>query len=141
MSDLLRIGQLAELTDTAASTIRYYEQLGLLEGIERTEGGSRRYSPQIVFRLKVIKGLQAMGFSLADMHTLLDRHPSGENKDHILDTLEQRAHEMQDLIKTLDQRRKALIEIHHRLKATWDKGQCLTQTELHELSALIGSTQ
>lgn len=141
MSDLLRIGQLASLTEISVSTIRYYEQLGLLEGIERTEGGSRRYSQSIIDRLKVIKGLQAMGFSLADMHTFLGSNSSCDNKEHILSTLEQRASGIQNLIETMKQRKESLLEIHHRLKDTWDEGRCLTQSELHELSALIGATE
>lgn len=141
MSDLLRIGQLATLAEINASTIRYYEQLGLLDGVDRTEGGSRRYSPDMISRLKVIKGLQAMGFSLADMTTLLKGQAQCENKATILATLSKRAEDMDNLIQTLKQRRKSLIAVHNQLKDTWDEGRCLTQAELEELENLIGMTQ
>ncbi len=37
------IGQLGKLTSTKVPTIRYYEEVGLLSPVRRSEGGQRRY--------------------------------------------------------------------------------------------------
>jgi DNA-binding transcriptional MerR regulator len=39
----LKIGALAERTGTSASTIRYYEETGLLRSADRRVGGQRMY--------------------------------------------------------------------------------------------------
>jgi DNA-binding transcriptional MerR regulator len=40
---LLKIGEVARLTDFPVKTLRYYEERGLVEPAERTEAGYRLY--------------------------------------------------------------------------------------------------
>lgn len=71
MTEPMTIGQLAEATDTAATTLRYYDDIGLVTPAGRT-GGQRRYGREAVRRLRVINGCQQAGFSLAEIGQLLD---------------------------------------------------------------------
>ncbi len=50
----------------AASAIRYYESLGLVEAT-RTGGGQRRYPAETVLRLKGVAVARAAGFSLSEV--------------------------------------------------------------------------
>ena len=70
---LLRIQEVADLVGLTARSIRYYEEIGLLEPAARSEGAYRLYDPDDVARLQFIKGLRDdAGFSLAEIGQLLE---------------------------------------------------------------------
>lgn len=60
----MRIGDFAILARTNTSTVRYYEQIGLLPAPRRIRNGQRRYSEADVARLGFILRCRALGFSL-----------------------------------------------------------------------------
>jgi MerR family redox-sensitive transcriptional activator SoxR len=66
----LGIGEVAEQAGVSVSAIRFYEREGLLPTAERV-GGRRRFSPQVVRRLKVIEVAKQAGFSLAEVGVLV----------------------------------------------------------------------
>ncbi len=68
---LSRIGEVSEGLKVSPRTIKYYEEIGLLEPEERTPGGFRLYSEGDVRRLTGILKMKAMGFSLAAIRELL----------------------------------------------------------------------
>ena len=61
---MMRIGDLAERVGVSTRTIRYYEELGMIEPQERTNGGFRLYSSEQLRRLEIIQSLKALGFEL-----------------------------------------------------------------------------
>jgi len=69
----LRIGDAARLAGVTPRTIRYYEEIGLLErGSERASGTHRLYSDQDVERLReVIRLRELLNVSLDELKTLL----------------------------------------------------------------------
>jgi DNA-binding transcriptional MerR regulator len=73
VSPTLRIGELAELTGTTPRTIRYYEEIGLLEGGERAQGKHRLYTRDDVERVREIVRLRdLLGLSLEQLSQLLE---------------------------------------------------------------------
>lgn len=66
----LTISEVAQQAGIRASAIRYYESVGLLP-LPRRVSGQRRYQPAILRRLAFIQAAQAVGFSVADMQTLV----------------------------------------------------------------------
>lgn len=68
--ELLGIGELANRAGLRASAIRYYEETGLLRPAARVSG-RRLYEPSAVERLRLIRGCQQLGFSLADVRQLV----------------------------------------------------------------------
>src|ERR1700722_4320631 len=67
---LLTIGELARLAGRRASSIRYYEQLGLLPQPTRV-GGQRRYGPDYLPLLTIIAPAQRAGLSLDQIKCML----------------------------------------------------------------------
>jgi DNA-binding transcriptional MerR regulator len=65
-----RIGELAAKVGMTERTIRYYEELGLLESVKRLDGGTRVYTDDDVRRLKFIRKLKVLGLSLQEMNEL-----------------------------------------------------------------------
>ncbi|MFD4366460.1 MerR family transcriptional regulator [Rhodococcus sp. NPDC058521] len=71
-----RISELAERTRVPASTLRFYEDAGLLTP-ERTPSGYRIYDNSAVDRLAFITSAKAMGMTLDDIRDLLQAWQSG----------------------------------------------------------------
>jgi MerR family mercuric resistance operon transcriptional regulator len=53
-------------------TLRYYERRGLLPDPQRSLGGHREYGPDAVTVLRVIRGLQRLGFTLEEISQLIE---------------------------------------------------------------------
>ncbi|MDZ4765268.1 MAG: MerR family transcriptional regulator [Chloroflexota bacterium] len=68
------ISELAARTGVTTHTIRYYEKEGVLDDAHtlRSENNYRHYTEEAVERVRMIKLGQAVGFTLAEMRTLLD---------------------------------------------------------------------
>jgi MerR family transcriptional regulator, repressor of the yfmOP operon len=66
-ADTIRIGDLARRTGLTVRTIRYYEELGLLESVKRVEGGVRVYTHDDERRLRFIQRLKVLGLTLQEM--------------------------------------------------------------------------
>lgn len=68
------IGELAQQTGMTRDAIRFYERSGLIKPERGQEGrhGYRCYDASAVRRLSLIKQAKALGFSLAEIHELLD---------------------------------------------------------------------
>ncbi|HKY50114.1 MAG TPA: MerR family transcriptional regulator [Candidatus Limnocylindria bacterium] len=62
-----RIGELAAKVGLTERTIRYYEELGLLESVKRLDGGVRVYTDDDVRRLRYIGKLKTLGLTLQEM--------------------------------------------------------------------------
>jgi DNA-binding transcriptional MerR regulator len=71
LEGVMPIGALAERTGVKVETIRYYEQVGLLQPPERTEGNQRRYGRSHLDRLAFIKHARDLGFSVEGIRLLL----------------------------------------------------------------------
>jgi DNA-binding transcriptional MerR regulator len=66
----LSIGEVARRSGVAATTLRYYEDSGLLRPPSRV-AGRRRYDQSVMTRLEVIGLCKAAGFSLDEIRVLL----------------------------------------------------------------------
>jgi DNA-binding transcriptional MerR regulator len=104
----LRIGDLAHRVGLTERTIRYYEELGLLESVKRLDGGVRVYTDEDVRRLRYIRKLKTLGLSLQEMlelENLYRRHRSNrtvlprlmELLDSHLGTLDAKMNELRAL--------------------------------------------
>ncbi len=67
----MKIGQLARSANLNASAIRYYEKMGLLAPPQRL-GGQRRYPPDTVHRVLLIRFASDMGFTLSEIKLFLN---------------------------------------------------------------------
>lgn len=70
--ELMQIGVVAERVGLSLRTIRYYEEVGLVTPAERSAGGFRLYDESALDRLRLIKQMKPLEFSLEQMRDLLD---------------------------------------------------------------------
>ena len=76
----MKIGEVAAQSGIPASTLRYYELIGLLPAARRVSG-QRVYDESILKPLAFIKLAQEIGFSLSEIALLLDGSPSAGWRD------------------------------------------------------------
>jgi MerR family transcriptional regulator, repressor of the yfmOP operon len=119
----LRIGELAELTGTTPRTIRYYEEIGLLDPArERAQGKHRCYTQADVERVReIIRLRDLLGLSLDQLSQLLEAESA-------------RAHLRTELRQTEDpaERRRILEELLGHISTQLE----LVQGRLSELTEL-----
>ena len=68
----MRISEICQQTGMTKDAIRYYEDLGFLENINRTENGYKQYTPAHVEQLILLKRTKAFGFTLKEIKTLAE---------------------------------------------------------------------
>lgn len=98
----LQIGEVAEQLGLTPRTLRYYEEIGLLEPPSRMEGGFRLYSATDIDRLENIVQLKRLlGFSLREIKQVVEAMES-------LKLLRQESKQASDLETKRDSLRKGL---------------------------------
>jgi DNA-binding transcriptional MerR regulator len=80
--DMLLIGEVAERVGLSLRTVRYYEEMGLVDPA-RTEGGFRLYSMEDVKRLYVLKGMKPAGMALEEIRELMDLFDESETVERL----------------------------------------------------------
>ena len=105
----VNIGSAAEQSGVSAKMIRYYESLGLLGKVRRTDSGYRQYSQAEVHVLRFIKRARDLGFSMAEITELVslwnNRRRTSASVKRIAqkhaDELAQRVAALQEMQRTL----------------------------------------
>ncbi len=72
ISDILKIG---------IETLRYYEKLGIIPEPKRSETSYRLYNNDDILRLKFIKRLKELGFSLKEIYEILQLLKDNKNEN------------------------------------------------------------
>ena len=65
-------GQVVEKTGFSLDTLRYYEKIGLLDGVARTSGGQRQYGEDDIGWLEILRCLRDTGMPIARMREFAD---------------------------------------------------------------------
>ena len=74
----MQIGDLTARAGVSTRTLRYYEELGIIEPVARTNGGFRQYGADQLRRLQIIQGLKALGFELEQVRRLFSVRETAE---------------------------------------------------------------
>lgn len=98
------IAEVARRTGIPASTLRYYEDKGLIASVGR-DGLRRRFDPRVLDRLALVRLAQSAGFTLAEIGTMFapDGKPSIERR-----MLTAKADEIDGMVRRLNAVSKGL---------------------------------
>lgn len=125
----MTIGELAEESGMPASTIRYWERIGVLPKPARVSG-QRRYAADAVQRMAVLRLAQACGFHLDEMRHLLHGFGAGAKPPRRWQELAQRKrNELDEQIARLKTMRRVVDRVM--------QCQCLELPECGRIAASV----
>lgn len=105
----MRIGEVANRSGVTVKTIRYYEEIGVLDEPRRSESKYRDYEPNVIERLRFIRASQAFGLSLGEIREIVGYRDRGEVPcAHVLDLLRRHSRDIDERIIELQQARSVL---------------------------------
>ncbi|QPI66016.1 MerR family transcriptional regulator [Vreelandella venusta] len=120
----MKISELAELTNLAPSRIRFYERIGLLQTVSRKANGYRTYPPEAITTLKLIITAQQAGFSLDELRTLLPSDLANWNHRSLLDALQKKVRDIEEMQKRLAVSKAQLKEVLAEIEAKPQDTDC-----------------
>ena len=107
---LYTVGEMARLLGIAASTLRYYDQEGLLPFVERSQGGVRMFTDRDYGTLQVIGCLKRSGLSIKEIKQFIGPAEQGDaSLDQRLEIFQRRRAAVERQIAEL-QRMLSLLE-------------------------------
>jgi DNA-binding transcriptional MerR regulator len=115
----IAIGDLAKSLGLTTRTLRYWEEVGIIESEERNDGANRGYSPYFVRRIRFIMKLKDMGLSIKEMQDLYVAY--GEAKEtnqmipKLVGILDKHTQQVDEKITQLHSLRKDIVEYRQRM--------------------------
>lgn len=101
--EIMNIGRVAELSGVQVETIRFYERAGVLPQPKRKPSGYRQFDMSTVDRIRFIKNMQEMGFSLAESGELA----SLKGLPGAIERVKQRIRDLEELQRELKRRSRS----------------------------------
>jgi DNA-binding transcriptional MerR regulator len=123
----MKISELAERTGVSASTVRYYERIGLVPPPARTASGYRSYGEDAEARLLFVTRAKRIGLTLEQIAALLpvwDGVNCAATHDQISQLVATRKAALLEQIRELQQFAAQLDEIASELAATPPPAEC-----------------
>ncbi|MBT2493924.1 MerR family transcriptional regulator [Streptomyces sp. ISL-96] len=103
---LCSIGELAEHAGVTVKTVRFYSDRGLLPEASRSVGGHRRYGPDALDRLRLIRSLRSLDLPVPAVRRILDEEDAAGGV--LEDAVASRLCELGSQLKALRWREAAL---------------------------------
>jgi DNA-binding transcriptional MerR regulator len=119
-----QIGELANSLELSPRTIRYYEEIGLLDSVKRIEGTRRVYTDKDLQRLKFVKRLKDLGLTLSEMLELEDIYQIHRTNKKVLprllELLDNHATKIDERIRSLIRLKKDILNYQEKIRQKLD---------------------
>ncbi len=123
-----RIAQAAELSGVPATTIRYYEDEGLIRPAARASNGYRTYDDRDVARLRFVSRARTLGLPVGDLAELVELwegQECGPVADRLRDRVADRLADTRQRIDELSSLAEDLQQVLDRLEDPPHEGPCV----------------
>jgi len=132
----MRIGAVADQSGATTKTIRYYEDIGVLNVASRSPNGYRDYPEDVLQRLAFIRSAQAVGLTLGEIREVLAFRDQGLAPcDHVVGLVERHAADLERRIGELHQLRADLQGLVERGR-TLDPNDCAPSEICHIITVV-----
>ncbi|MEO5844330.1 MAG: MerR family transcriptional regulator [Caldimonas sp.] len=114
----LRIGELAKLLGTTTKTLRFYEQIGLLEPVQRNDSAYRLYDEDAVETARLVIGLRHLELTIPELQQLVHDDGVTTRRRRLLALMDERLRRTYLELSLLQGRSDDLAARHAALLAT-----------------------
>jgi len=87
--EITSIGDLAKSLDLTTRTLRYWEEVGIIESVQRADGAVRGYTPYYVRRIRFIMKLKELGLTIREMQDLYVAYGEAKQTENMIPRLVQ----------------------------------------------------
>lgn len=127
----MKIAEVSEKFGLSPDTLRYYERIGLLPNVTRTDSGIRDYSEPDIRRVEFVKCMRSAGLPI---EVLIDYMELIEQGDSTIEARKEMLVEQRNLLETrLAEMQKTLDLLNHKIeiyeKAILGKEKEMVQSE------------
>ncbi|MDD2898568.1 MAG: MerR family transcriptional regulator [Desulfuromonadaceae bacterium] len=120
-NQIISIGDLAKSIGLTTRTLRYWEEVGIIESEERVDGANRGYSPYYVRRIKFIMKLKNMGLTIKEMQDLYIAYGEAKETNQMIPKLvailDKHTQLVDEKIAQLHSLRKDIVEYRQKMAA------------------------
>lgn len=123
--EIVSIGDLAKELGLTTRTLRYWEEVGIIEAAERADGANRGYTPYYVRRIKFILKLKELGLTIKEMQELYvaygEAKQTGRMIPRLVEILDLHIYKVDERMAKLASLRKEIVDYRQRMvkKLSW----------------------
>jgi MerR family copper efflux transcriptional regulator len=119
------IGQLARRSGIGVETVRFYEREGLIPAPPRRPSGYREYPEETLSRVRFILRAKELGFSLKDIHELLELRVSRKSTcADVRKRAEAKIVEVREKLAMLREMETALVKLTTKCRGRGPQSSC-----------------
>ncbi len=118
--EITAIGDLAIALGLTTRTLRYWEEVGIIESVQRADGATRGYTPYTVRRIRFIIRLKELGLTIKEMQDLYLAYGEAKATDRMIprlvEILDDHIHLIDDKMAKLASLRKEIVDYRQRIQ-------------------------
>ena len=120
IEEITPIGELAISLGLTTRTLRYWEEVGIIESVQRAGGATRGYTPYTVRRIKFIMRLKELGLTIKEMQDLYVAY--GEAKEtermipRLVEMLDEHINLIDEKMAKLASLRKEIVDYRQKIQ-------------------------
>lgn len=118
---IISIGELANTLGITARTLRYWEEVGIIESVPRVDGATRGYTPYFVRRIRFIIKLKEFGLSIKEMQDLYVAYGEAKQTEkmipRLVEILDEHINSVDEKMARLGSLRKDMVEYRQKINA------------------------
>lgn len=85
--EIVSIGEVSTTHGLTTRTLRYWEEVGIIESVPRADGATRGYTPYYVRRIRFILKLKELGLTIKEMQDLYSAYGDAKQTDRMIPRL------------------------------------------------------
>jgi MerR family transcriptional regulator, repressor of the yfmOP operon len=124
---IMAIGDVAISLGLTTRTIRYWEEVGILESVQRSDGATRGFTPYHVRRIKFIMKLKELGLTIKEMQDLYTAYGEAKQTERmvprLVEILDEHIDKIDEKMAKLASLRKEITDYRQHMAARFGTSQ------------------
>lgn len=117
--EIVPIGELCNELGISTRTLRYWEEMKIIESVERQDRSNRGYTPYMVRRIKFILRLKELGLTIKEMQDLYKIYGDAKKTEKLIPELirmlDHHIDMVDEKINKLSTLRKEIVDYRYRM--------------------------